>query len=107
MHEGGRASKGPQAPRPGGQRSESGQRRALASPFRRFRGLCGRRACLPGSWKKAEAGFLSQYGSDLLGDLEQGSHRDNDKEGLFLPRESAFPRGLGQSGKEKRRAERS
>lgn len=105
--QGGRASKGPQAPSPGGQRSESGQRRALASPFRRFRGLCQRRACLPGSWKEAEAGFLSQHGSDLLGDLEQGSHRDNDKEELFVPRESAFPRGLRQSGKGRRTAERS
>lgn len=99
MHEGGRASKCPQAPSPGGQRNESGQRRALASPFCRFHGLCGRRACLPGSWKKAEAGFPSQHGSDLLGDFEQSSHRDNDKEGLFLPRESAFLRGLKQSGK--------
>lgn len=55
-------------------------------------------ACL-GAWKKAEAGFPSQHGSDLLGDFEQSSHRDNDKEGLFLPRESAFLRGLKQSGK--------
>ena len=99
VRDGGRASKGPQAPSRGGQRSECGQRRALALPFRRFRGLCGRRACLPGSWKKAETGFLSQHGSDLLSDLEQGSHRDNDKEGLFLPRESAFPRVWGRAGK--------
>lgn len=107
MHEGGRVSESPQAPSLGGQHSESGQRRALTSPFGRFRGLCQQRACLPVSRKEPEAGFSTQQGSDLLGDLEQGSHRDNDKEGPFLPRESAFPRGLGQSGKETRRAERS
>lgn len=94
-HPGMRASRGLQAPSPGGRSSESGQRRALASPFGKYRGLCQRCACLLGSWKKAEACFPSQHGSDLLGDLEQGSHRDKDKEGLFLH----FHEVWGRAGK--------